>query len=379
MRNALLWAVLLLGTGYAIDTSRMLTSAIEDPQHVKTHETSTAAGENQKPVSVSDDKAVVKVQFQESTPLSMAWNAGTSYRSSFFVRNDDAVPVTVTFASVLQDNKANVLKAAATIVAGNPQIAASQIENFTVEIDIAQHEAPLAGYFQLVATAGAERKPACQYRAIKIAPASPSSVAAALFEASLVASVAVIVISLAWLLATGIGLFHRMGSPTWTFGDSWGTNIAFGGALLNVLIGFSALPEQTHYMSKIAYLCLSTIFAALIALAPSIYALLRTPVSGTQPPEYQGYVLFFALASGVTVWGALGQLATIGLLFAELADAKAFSQEVLVALVSVLGLVSVLLFLYGCRTVIQIATQQTKLTKEAGGGAAQKLPAWSVL
>ena len=137
-----------------------------------------------------------------------------------------------------------MLKARATIVAGNPQIDASQIENFTVEIDNTQHEAPLAGYVQLVAAAGAERKPACQYRAIKIAPASPSSVAISLFKASLVASVAVVVISVAWLLARGIGLFRRMGSLTWTFGDSWGTNIAFGGTLLNVLIGFSALAEH---------------------------------------------------------------------------------------------------------------------------------------
>jgi hypothetical protein len=378
MRNGLVWAFLLLGAGYSFDTFRQISTAAQGTQSSQ-----APAGAPAKPAVAQDPSTmpVAKVDFQDAQPLSMSWHDGTQYRASFFVRNDDGADATATFAVVLHDNKKSVLKSDAKLVSGSGLVPRNRIDEITIEIDAGKSEVPLSGYLQMTANIGADRKTAYQYKVLKVPPALPSNTATCLFTASLFASLAMVVVSLVWLGMKGIKFSQRMGPPSWNFGDSWGTNIAVGGALLTTLLGFSALPDQTHYLNKTAYLCLSLIFAALITVAPSIYALLRTPVdvTGSSTPQYQGYVLFFALASGVTVWGALGQLETVGLLFAELADAREISRSVLISLVTVLGLVGVLLVVYGCRTVVQIASQQEKVATKAGGGAAGVLPSWSVL
>jgi hypothetical protein len=316
--------------------------------------------------------------------LSLSWYSATQYRGTFFVRNDEPADSTVTFLVVLQDDKKNILKPIAKLVSSGV-VQGNRNDEITIEIDTGSSEVPLSGYLEMTATTGADRKPAYQYKVLKVPPALPSITATRLFTASLVAALVVIVVSLVWLSAKGIKFSDRMGPPSWNFGDSWGTNITVGGALLTTLLGFSALPEQTHYLNKIAYLCLSLIFAALITVAPSIYALLRSPVNvtGSTTPQYQGYVLCFALASSATVWGALGQLETVGLLFGELADARQISRPVLFSLVTILGLVGVLLVVYGCRTVVQIASYQRAVAAKAGGAApgpaSVYLPSWSVL
>jgi hypothetical protein len=321
-----------------------------------------------------------KVDFQDNQPLSMWWSTGTVYRVSFFLHNDETTDATVSFATVLADYKNHAVSLQPRIVSGSvvPRNAIGQV---AIEIDVGKTDMPLSGYLEMTAKADSGRQYGYQYKALKIPPPLPSALAECLSVASLIASIAVVIVSLVWLRVKGVKIMQRMGPPAWEFSDSWGTNITIGGALLTSVLGFGALPEQTHYLNKTGYLDLSLIFAALIAVAPAIYALLRTPVAvvGSSTLQYQGYVLFFALASGVTVWGAIGQIETVGLLFCELGDVGQISHAVLFSLLTILCCVIALLLVYGCRTIYQIASIQHSITEARGASASGHLPSWPVL
>jgi hypothetical protein len=321
-----------------------------------------------------------KVDFQDNQPLSMWWSTGTVYRVSFFLRNDEPTDATVSFAAILADYKNHAVPLQPRIMSGSiiPKNAIGQV---LIEIDVGKTDMPLSGYLEMTAKADSGREYAYQYKVLKIPPPLPSALAECLAVASLIASTAVVVVSLVLLRVKGVKMMQRMGPPAWNFSDSWGTNITIGGALLTSVLGFSALPEQIHYLNKTAYLDLSLIFAALIAIAPAIYALLRTPVveAGSSTLQYQGYVLFFALASGVTVWGAIGQIETVGLLFCELGEVGQISHAVLLSLLTILCFVIALLLVYAGRTIYQIASMQHSIIKVRGESVSRHLPSWPVL
>jgi hypothetical protein len=384
MRSWIISALLLLGAGYTFDTF-VPVGAAQLTKPTQATPVPSANSPVQNPATNATALPVAKVDFQDAQPLTMNWQNGSMYRASFFVRNDEPDDSTLMFSAVLQDNNKDVLRPDVKLVSGKGVVTHNRFDEITIEIDVGKSEVPLSGYIQMEAKTGSDKKqPAYQYKMLKVPPQLPSRIATSLFTASLVASVVAFLVAIVWLKKKGIAFSQRMGPPAWNFSDSWGTNITVGGGLLTTLLGFGALPEQTHYLNKTAYLCLSLIFAALITVAPSIYALLRTPVNapGATTPQYQGYVLSFALASCVTVWGALGQLGTVGLLFHELAAAREISSAVMCSLIAIVGLVAILLLLYGCRTVVQIASQQQIASRVGGaapGVAAPPLPSWSVL
>lgn len=392
MRQAFFWTILLLGGGTAVDFLIQTSVA-----NVNQPAAPSSPDSKDKPAGAASATQALKVDFQDSQPLSMSHAAGSKYRVSFFVKNDEDVAATLSFDAVLQDNDKQVLRTTPTIICKKKNTTCDKVtgngfDNITIELDTQgnnqKSSLPLSGYLAMTATAEVrDRKAAHQYRTMKVPPALPSAVATQLFRWTLIASACVVVISIIVLAAQG-NLGRRMGSPSWNFGDSWGTNITVGGALLTTLLGFGALPEQTHYLNKAAYLCLSLIFAALITIAPSIYALIRTPVlvQGSDTPQYQGYVVPFALASGVTLWGTLGQLGTVGLLFGELQESQEISQTVLCSLVVLIAAIAILLVIYAFRTIVQTPSKHGSATKLEEAGEAKpafvapaKLPNWPVL
>jgi hypothetical protein len=392
MRQAFFWTVLLLGGGTAVDYLLQTSGAnVGQPAAPKSPDS------KDKPPAAASATQALKVDFQDSQPLSMSQAAASKYRVSFFVKNDEDVEVTISFGAVLQDNDKQLLRSTPTIIcekknAPCDKVPGNGFDNVTIELDTQvnnqKYSLPLSGYLAMTATGDVkDRKAAHQYRTLKIPPALPSAIATQLFRWALIASACIVVISIIVLAVQG-DLGRRMGPPSWNFGDSWGTNITVGGALLTTLLGFSALPEQTHYLNKTAYLCLSLIFAALITIAPSIYALIRTPVTvqGSDTPQFQGYVLPFAVASGVTLWGTLGQLGAVGLLFGELRESQEISQTVLCSLVVLLAAVAILLVIYAFRTIVQTPSKHGSATKleaaaapKVAPAAPAKLPNWPVL
>jgi hypothetical protein len=335
-----------------------------------------------------DPAQLTRVDFQDSQPLTMASEGPTKYQATVFLRNDEPLESTLQFSLALEDSQKQVLSGGSRVSAAALKIDANSIAPIRVQIDTSNFSAPLSGYLQLTAKSSSDRKPSIKYRALKIPPPMPSASATALFWVSLGGTALVAVGGILLLMVKDkIWVSQRMGSPTWNFGDSWGTNIAVGGALLNTLVTFSALPDQTHYLNKISYVCLSMIFGAVITVAPSLYALVRTavvvPVPGGNPAiQYQGYVGCFALASAVIAWGAIGQLVTVAFLLLELWSAKTISVSVLSCLATVLGIVGVLLLVYEGRTIVQTARLQKAAAAAAAGGGAPagvNLPSWSLL
>jgi hypothetical protein len=282
-------------------------------------------------------------------------------------------------------------------------VAANSVAAVELDVDTTQCGAPLAGYMQLTATTSPERKPSIKYRAVKLPTALPSPWATTLFWLSLAGSIVVALSAFALLSKAGIPINQRMGSPTWNFADSWGTNIAVAGTVLTPLISFSALPDQTHFLAMSSYMSVSMTFGLVIALAPSLYCLVRVPV---QPPAnppgpppailYEGYVGFFLLASALAAWGAIGQVVTIGFLLGELSQNQVISPSILICLLVILALVAVFLLVYEFRTIVQIVKSQkdsqtashmasarlAELTPEEAATVVrtpQALPSWSVL
>jgi len=196
-----------------------------------------------------------------------------------------------------------------------------------------------------------------------------------------------------------------MGSASWDFSQSWATNITVAGAILTTLLGFSGLPDYGKFMPKSSYLSLGILFGVLVTLAPSVYNFIRKPVDPPPPdpnnlvpatgPSFQGYVFGFLLASFVTLWGVLGQLATIGLLLKELVDSGPLPSVMGSAFNIVIVLVALFLLVYSNVTIyfnvqhqvlhrnahrqarMRLAT--TPIEQQAAQTVNPPLPKWSLL
>jgi hypothetical protein len=385
MQRVLPATILLLAAGFTVITFYNLaggSNMVGPLTGTSAAPRSTSQSEN--PPGAGESNQITRVDFQDSQPLTLSWNNTTKYRTTVFVRNDEAVAGSLHFSATLEDNQRRVLSDDSRVSSKPLIVDANSITLVCVEVDVADFSAPLSGYLKLTATSSSDRKSSIKYRAIRVPPPMPSVPATVLFWISF-ACPALVALAAVWALKRkGISIKQRMGSPTWSFGDSWGTNIAVGGALLNTLVSFSALPDQTHYLNKISYICLSMIFGAVITVAPSFYALVRTAVTipgpgGSSAIQYQGYVGFFALASAVIAWGAIGQVVTVALLFLELWTARTISLSVLSCLAVMFGIVGLLLLVYECRTIVQTARlQKAAATKGGGGVAGTYLPSWSL-
>jgi hypothetical protein len=160
-------------------------------------------------------------------------------------------------------------------------------------------------------------------------------------------------------------LGHRMGSPTWSFADSWSSTLTIGGALLTSVVSFAGLPDQGHTLSKKTYGIMSLALAGLIALAPGVYGVFRKAVQtknelGVSVVQYQGFVILFLLAAVFTVTGVLAQLGLLRLLFHDVAIAGLLSPKTADFFGNLFWVLQVLLLLYAAFSAVQtIHTQST--------------------
>lgn len=121
-----------------------------------------------------------------------------------------------------------------------------------------------------------------------------------------------IVLSLWRVVATGKNLNSRLGIANWDFSQSWASNLVAVGSLLGVIVGVSGgLPQLNLGLTAVV---LSVLFAALIVVGPISYSGLQVNESGT----LEGTLGGFYLASGLTLWAALGETVTAGAFFVDL-------------------------------------------------------------
>lgn len=159
-------------------------------------------------------------------------------------------------------------------------------------------------------------------------------------------------------------------APGWT-PQSWSASLAIGGALLSSLLAVSALPAQTRYAARPSYTLLNVLFAALVALAPTVYGLLK---AGGQPTAGSALVLF-AVAAAITLWATTGQLAAAALLVLEMEAARLLALPFAVVTVVVLGAVALLVTVYAFRAVSAYVVAKPPAAAGAGGHAPPALPA----
>lgn len=172
-----------------------------------------------------------------------------------------------------------------------------------------------------------------------------------------------------WSLVTkGISLLTPMGGASWSFEQSWGANVTIGAAILGTFLTLLAFPSHPHIMEKTSYSLLQVIFAALIALAPLVYGLIRrniqVNVNGIAAVDTQGFVIMFLLAGGLVLWGALGQVVTFGVLVEEFILSGNLAPSLGRATQVLASILCLLLIVYGLRSLYRTAKNLSKAQQQ---------------
>lgn len=192
----------------------------------------------------------------------------------------------------------------------------------------------------------------------------------------------------------GVGLFFLMGQANWAFEKSWGANVTLGAALLMTLIGLTAFPDRPQLMSKLSYSMLQMLFAALVAMAPLVYNLIRREVVVSNGSiDTRGYVVAFLFAGGFVLWAALGQITTLGVLVEEFVRGGGLDATTGIILQVLCSLLGALLIVYGFRSLYRTAKGVSAPVAVVGGlrpgpqppaasvlgGLPDRMTEWSIL
>jgi hypothetical protein len=163
-------------------------------------------------------------------------------------------------------------------------------------------------------------------------------------------------------------LLRLMGQAKFSFERSWGANVTLGAALLMTLIGLTTFPERPQLMSKPSYSMLQMLFAALLAMAPLAYNLIRRDVAVNNGGiDTRGYVVTFLFAGGLVLWAAMGQVTTLAVLVEEFVRAGALDVVTGRIMQLLAGLICVLLIAYGLRSLYRTAKGMSAASTTVGG------------
>jgi hypothetical protein len=184
-------------------------------------------------------------------------------------------------------------------------------------------------------------------------------------------------LALAILLVTigilGAKIRGRMGSPTWSFQQSWGSNVTIGAAFVGVVGTLLAFPQRPYFMLQKDYNMLQALFAGIVALAPLVYGLAsqNVRVDGGNVTESQGPIGIFLVAGGLILWGALGQIVVTAALAGEYIYARVLAAPIGFALLVVMLLLIVLLSVYGVSSLKRTVELLSVPNVQAGAEASQ--------
>jgi hypothetical protein len=213
-----------------------------------------------------------------------------------------------------------------------------------------------------------------------------------LVVASLLAGFALVLF--AWLISSvpwSAVLTLDTGTHKLDFSKSFASNLTIFAAVLSTALAAKVLPSQSPVaappsdvvMSAGSYTALSVLFGFLVVAAPFVYAALR---AGPDPQKgKRGHGWAFLVACWFTVWGAIGELATLGLIFYEARHAQpALPPGAVIPVWAVLGVAVVLVGYYSVRTIdVIIKRSSTPDTKKAGGEMVfadmEQRPKWTAL
>lgn len=131
---------------------------------------------------------------------------------------------------------------------------------------------------------------------------------------ALLTLVAATIVCMARAVSSQKGLNARLGKADWYFNQSWASNLAAVGSVLGILIGASTYAGLSTL--PLAAIVLSVLFGTLTVVGPIIYAALQV----AQGDTLEGTLGGFYLASGLTLWAALGELVAALVFFVDLSS-----------------------------------------------------------
>ncbi|OLC65705.1 MAG: hypothetical protein AUG06_10935 [Actinobacteria bacterium 13_1_20CM_2_65_11] len=175
-----------------------------------------------------------------------------------------------------------------------------------------------------------------------------------------------------------------VGPANWDFAKSWGTNVAIFGSLIGTFFQ-NQIVANPVFVPVPGYPLLSVLFALLALVAPAAFLALSqvNPVKnkGALEIQSQGSARGFLVAMLLTLWAALGQLATLGALTFEVMNSGK-SSVATVVLAIILSAAAVTVVAYAWRTAKPLLMHQkaaSDLVAVAGATDDTALPAWSLL
>jgi hypothetical protein len=169
-----------------------------------------------------------------------------------------------------------------------------------------------------------------------------------------------------WLTCGAVraALTTAIGDTSWDFSKSWASNITVVGAILGTVLSAKVLPTPTTVVdSPNGYTALSLLFGALVVVAPLLFTTLRSGKPDPKGPVYTGYGWGFLLASCVTLWAVIGELATVGLVLYEAQHGNTLARGAVIPVWGVLGSAIVLVSVYGLKTVRLTLTPASDTSK----------------
>jgi len=161
-----------------------------------------------------------------------------------------------------------------------------------------------------------------------------------------------------------------MGTPSWDFTRSWASNITIAGGLLSAALYVAVFPEQTAYISKGGFAVLTLLFTLLAGLAPFVFNVFRrggldaTAAPGAQL-HYQGFVIWFLAASGITITAVSAQMLTLAVVIAEIGAAGRISPLVSGTFFALVAWLEVGILVYAAATMYWTAKSQILHRTEA--------------
>jgi hypothetical protein len=318
------------------------------------------------------------LQFSDEDELAVTLpEKGKSTTASVVVENQTDESIQLEFAVLLEDEDGDATNSISVAPIDGASLDPHQTGRFELTFSAAESTGELSG--ELVAR-GKDAGPAVRPLRLRESAGLASWFNGVIFGPLIFAALFVCV---RWALlgVKDAMLTNRLGPANWDFSGSWASTLTVLGALAGTVLSAGVLPEETQRLTKASYVALNLIFGTLIVFAPVVYAATRRPTQTNLHPgsadadkeiQYQGFVWSFLLASGITLWAVVGEMATIGLLIVELHGEKSISTAALYILWGVLG-AGALLILYYCWNTIRWMIESKSSHPKAKKKRARKL------
>jgi hypothetical protein len=161
---------------------------------------------------------------------------------------------------------------------------------------------------------------------------------------------------------SGAGHNDRLGPANWDFSASFASTLTVFGSLLGTILSANVLPSTTLVPAS-TYTGLNLMFGVIVIVGPLIYTATQTTVqvhrgSPLAEPQYQGTVWGFLVATALTLWAVIGELATIGLVLNEIRRGGSLPAAALWVMVVLLAVSAVFLLVLAAQRITGVLSTQ---------------------